>query len=456
MLYSKNVIINMNQELVAEKCFPILNLLKSRHNYRLEAEYDPEDNYELKTNYFTKIRYFVDIKEEDIDIFIDAYESHMAKFHYITINDTPRLYIMPEKTPKKIHFLENNQEISKKIYGVIMYRWIEKQQKGIIYLGGLFTALKWLFVKIYSVAILGDDIKYCHVQFHDLPSEIINTIKEKFFAYHHYEVLQETLHESGYEILEEMALLKKENKITNPNIDIQDFYENNEDFRNRIDKIVEDKLEEIWLSKLEDNNFKEQIVKKFQENINPSSCDRDKVLNILFHNEIMNFLFGNNNNFSITIRTSNEEIKSNIIIVLKNKINIINWLYGSLSDITGFPLVEGVLYDRWEFEYDKEVCKEIYGDVKYYEIEYKEDEVHIGNVIVDCIAPKNCMIYAKSNIYCYLLLKKRNKYLWLHNARVILNRLIELQENFARMIKVFSHINRKTIIAPSIMVYLKR
>jgi len=141
---------------------------------------------------------------------------------------------------------------------------------------------------------------------------------------------------------------------------------------------------------------------------------------------------------------------------IKDKTNIINWLYGSLSEIIDYPLIDTSKIYLKDFKYNKNSCKTIHGKIKSYKVDSlvygKNAEIDIKDVVVDCIAPKDCIIDIKAQFVCSIVeLDKQNKYLWFYNDRVILNRLLELCKIVNRMIEVCKQIDGKLLLAFSIM-----
>ena len=461
MLYRKKKIMEIDQKLVTDKCFYIRYYI----------------TFNNVANYFTKSSCSVTVKEDKVDIEIEEDQTYEAKCQYIAIDDVPSMFIIPEENPAMIDFLEKNQEIANKIYGLIILNWLEDWTEINCPLQNLYETFQSLYKRIDEAL---EEIPHCSMDFDDLPDEMINEIKNLVFDSYYDDTFYDILYNYGHEILKDLGLLPKnddeydeddeygeDNEFSeddvynedqdtyssfsrskkNANIDLLQLYENNKEFAKEVDKTVNEHLRYIWWSKFEKNGeFKKEVVDKFLDNLMADNCDSKKVLNIVFHNEIIGILFRYSKRLVVNVNLGNTKIKSNFIITLKNKINIINWLHGSFVAIVGYPLLYGHSLSYSTFDYDDNACKEIHGKIKSYEVEYEEDEVNIGDVFVDCVAPRDKVIYIKAELKCFMRLDKQSEYLWFHNDRIILSRLIELHKIIDRTLRVHHSIGHKPLL----------
>jgi len=453
MLHRKATVMGIGQKLLTDKCFSVPKIQESKKLIQKALKDRPVDI----TEYFTKSQCSVTIKEEEVHIQLNKQRVYRAKFHYITINDIPRLFIVPEEKLRMIHFLEKNHEIEDKIYWFILYNWLKNNKSN-------FGSLKKLYhifddIHSYVSSKLYRGISYCSIKFSDIPIEMVNAVKEKFFELHYDAVFQETLYESGYEILKDMGLLNKESKGRNSNVELQDFYKKNEYFRNKIDKIVHNKLEHIWSLELNNRNFKNHLIHKFKRGLTSDNCDIDKNIDIAFHNETMRLLFQKKEDFTTNLIINDITFKLDLIIFLRNNTNIINWLYSYLAETIGYPLLS---IDRRNsrtylyVSYSRKNCLKIYGKIKSYKVRYKvQDEqmnkmnIIFDDIVADCIAPRDQVIYMRINLEKHLKLEldKQNKYLWLNNDRAVLNKLIGLYKIVDKMLKIYAQINGRPLLA---------
>jgi len=83
---------------------------------------------------------------------------------------------------------------------------------------------------------------------------------------------------------------------------------------------------------------------------------------------------------------------------IKDKTNIINWLYGSFVAIIGYPLLYGHSLSYSNFDCDYDACKEMHGKIKSYKVECKRKNIYIGDLIVDYIAPRDKALYIKAEL----------------------------------------------------------
>jgi len=408
VLFRKHAIINIKQEivLVTDKCLPICHIIPNWY-----PGYYWEDRLTSVFKYFTKSSCAIDIKEEELSIHLGDGEWHSAKCHYITINDIPALFIIPEENPKTLDFLENNQELANKIYGVIIYHWLIENKKHSSTLQNLHNTFEYIHSKISNAL---KRLKYCDMDFNDLPIDMINAIKEKFIEFH-------------------SVYYERYNK-----------------------EISEDLSEKLWLYVLNSSSLKKEILKSIKSELNFDNCSNQKVFDIVFHNEIMRFLLERNEYLKVTLQLKYKKIKLNLFITLKNKISIINWIYGSLSSILGYPLLKSTVFDLDNFEKSKNSCKKIHGKIKNYNVNYElygmKPGLRITNVVADCVGPKDYMIGVKAEFTFAIRLNRMHKYFWFYNDKVILNRMIELYKIVTKMIKVYEQIDRKLLFTCSVLV----
>lgn len=450
--------ININRKLVTDKCFPI----QWPREWILEAEDDSTCGPPRTLYFFKKHSYSVNIGEQKMDINIEK-TNYKVKCQYIAINDIASLIIMPKESIEMIDVLEENQKIANKIYGIVIYEWLGEKDIYSLPLKSLYEIFSWLYGSIYEV--LTEKIDYCDIDFDDLPNEMINEIKKAVLKGEYSYAMKDVLQNYGYDILRELGLLSKDDRSSNyeKDINLLDFYKNNQDFANRINKMIDEHLENTWLSMMNDSDFRHDVLVEFYRNLKTNKSSNEKICDIIFHSEIMRLLFKDNKVFTISAHVGNVNIEFSLLITLKNKKNLINWSFSSFGEIIDYPLVylftlEYGISDKdteWIFKYHDKVCKKIYGRIKSYKVEYKFGSIYMKDIIVDYAAPRDNLIYVEAKLLCSIKLNKWNKYLWLRNDRVILGHLIGLYKIAKTILEIHRSINEKPILACSFSTYIE-
>jgi len=466
----------INQNLVTRKCFFKRWLLDQN---------DKSDRRDM-TAYFIRHGHSVVVKEDEVDMDMGNGEKYKAKCRYIAIDGVPCLFVIPEAD--FVAYTEDRKYVVNEIHGAIILNWLYENEDEHFCLVNLYKILRWLNNKVEKVLY---ELEYYEMKYYYVPDEIIDEIREKFIEFHYHDVFINVLHNYGYEVLEELGLLPKEDEDEedynddvdedeeeyynddldedeedmyssfsyyrkNNNIDLWEFYEKNEEFKNKIDEMVDDHLEYVWNEIERDRDFRDKVAEKFLKAIISDDCDEKKLINIAFHNEVERLLSEPQEGIKAFIYINSEKFEFNMIISLTEYTNIINWLQAYFSAIIGFPLLYTEKYEFWDSYYDYDVYKEILGEIKSFNVEYTDTDVYISKVIVDCVAPSNYTLGIGVELRGRLSLNKQNKRLWLHNDRIILNHLIALYKIIKGVLKVCDSIGWQRLIACGVAADYKK
>jgi len=101
-------------------------------------------------------------------------------------------------------------------------------------------------------------------------------------------------------------------------IDLLQFYEENEEFKNRIDEMVNDYLEYIWKYAVRDGQFQDTMVSQFLNAIVSDNCSYLKNIMVSFHNEVERLLLESTNTINAIININGKRFELKPILKVNN------------------------------------------------------------------------------------------------------------------------------------------
>jgi len=392
---------------------------------------------------FRENQHNVELKEDYVYIDIEKNNKYTLSVQYISINRLPFFFIMPEKDTTLIEYYENNDVIAKRLYTFAVLGWLLKYVKNNHFLHNLYKIFYFIYHIIRKTLHSESGMIQTMSESEFLLSETTEACRRCFFKYHYQEVLSNVINNHGSEILSNLEILS-ENKINK--VDLWDIYRNNVEYKKAIDAKVVEILNDMLktshkyrclishfdLARLLDRARKRYI-----------GFSGKKFLRVLYHNEINQVLCLHPWSYTFDIYAGKDKnstyIRPNLFVLLKNKHNIINWLYGHFNIMLNIPIL--IIYKSETsvaLDLIKKVAKEArlyrYNNVKA-KFRCINDRADIEKIAIWRMPPGKKLLDMMFDLDSQVILNPRISLL-INNERTILNVLV----NTSSFVKIANQI----------------